>query len=297
MSRKKLVTTMMAAMLILVLAVGAGTYAFFSSSATNGPNMVQAGTVEITSTRDDVPNVGPMFYTESVEGQVGAMPTGLWAPGDKHTRGIFLENVGSLDAKLKSLSVIPTNAQAEPVSSSSTDPVDVEAYNNAILFAQQARVKIWEVKEYDPTRGLKPLNRMDGTEMDELMDLMNVGYQRWLDQNPTADLSRQEYQASLLNFVNAYLLEELNKRNGSVNNRLFQVVKMYDKPLIHFVNNTPIDISEFGIEIEPTEACLLAFTVEFRKNPPGNSGIDPNSMQGKSVYFTFGSYWEQSRNN
>lgn len=287
---------MMAAMLILVLAVGAGTYALFSSSATNGPNMVQAGTVEITSTRDDVPNIGPMFYTESVEGQIGAMPTGLWAPGDKHTRGLFLENVGSLDAKLKSLSVIPTNAQAEPVSSSSTDPADIEAYNSAIVFAQQSRVKIWEVKEFDPSRGLVPFTRINGTEMDLLMDLVNIGYQIWLNENPDADLSDQEQAARMLNAVNAYMLEELNKRNGDVNNRLFQVVKMYDKPLIHFVNNTPIDISDFGIELEPEEACLLAFTVEFRKNPPGNQ-VSDNLMQGKTVYFTFGSYWEQSRNN
>jgi spore coat-associated protein N len=292
MKKKKLAMLALTGVVTTALVIGGATYALFSSSVENR-NVVQAGTVIITSKRDDVPNIGPMFYTQSVPGQVGAMPTGLWAPGDKHTRGMFLENTGSLAAKLKTLTIIPTNSSAQPVSASSVG-ADLQAYNDALLFARQARVKIWEVKEYDPTRGLVPFTRMDGTDMDLVMDLINIGCRMWLEENPEADLSRQEEVARFLNAVNAYLMEKLNERDGSTNNRLFNVVKMYDQPLINFVN-TPFNASPFGIQLQPREATLIAFTVEMAKKPP--AGIDANSFQGKSVYFTFGSKWEQSVHN
>lgn len=294
MKKNKLAMLALSGVLATSLVVGGATYALFTSTVTN-ENNVQAGTVIITSHRDDVPNVGPMFYTQSVAGQVGAMPTGEWAPGDKHTRGLFLENTGTLGAKLRTLTVLPTNSASQPVTAASTG-ADLQAYNDAILFAKQSRVKIWEVKEYDPTRGLVPFTRMDGTDMDLVMDIINEGYKIWRTANPSADLERQEEVARLLNAVNAYLMERLNDRNGSADNRLFNVVKMYDQPLINFVN-TPFNASPFAIQLQPQEATLLAYTVEMGLRPPAGSGIDPNSFQGKSVYFTFGSKWEQSAHN
>lgn len=292
MKKKKLAIFALTGVVATTLVVGGATYALFSSSVVNH-NTVESGTLIITAKRDDVPNVGPMFYTQSVIGQVGAMPTGEWAPGDKHTRGLFLSNTGSLAAKLKTLTIIPTNSSAQPVSTSSVG-ANLQAYNDSILFARQARVKIWEVKEYDPTRGLIPFTRMDGSDMDLVMDIINEGYRIWYDANPSADLQDQTQVAQLLNAVNAYLLEQLNERGSSVNNRLFNVVKMYDQQLINFVN-TPLQASSFGIELQPGEATLLAYTVEMNRIPP--AGIDPNSFQGKSVFFTFGSKWEQSAHN
>ena len=169
MKKRNLAWLAVSAVLVTSLAVGGSTYAIFKSTVTNA-NTVQAGTVVITAKRDDVPNVGPMFYTQSVAGAVGAMPTGFWAPGDKHTRGLFLENTGTLDAKMTTLTVWPTNAAAQKVTAASTG-ADLNAYNDALLFARQANVKIWEVQEYDPTRGTVPFTRMDGTDMDLVVPL------------------------------------------------------------------------------------------------------------------------------
>jgi spore coat-associated protein N len=58
---------------------------------------------------------------------------------------------------------------------------------------------------------------------------------------------------------------------------------------------TPFDTKSLGIKIQNDKAILLGFTVEMDLNPA--AGIDRNSMQGKSVYFTFKTDWEQARNN
>jgi spore coat-associated protein N len=272
------------------LAVGGATFALFKSEVTNEGNTVSAGTLKITAKRNDVPNEGPMFYTQNVAGNYGGMPTGLWAPGDKHTRGLFLENTGSLDARLTTLTVTPADSNGNAVTSGSQ-------YEDNLLFARQAKVKIWDIQEFDPLsgRGLPGVDsEMTADEMDFIMDVVNIGYDMWLALNPTADLTDQTVAADLLTTLNEYMFQELSKKGGSLDNRQFKVVKMYDKNLINFVN-TPFDASSFGIELPPEKAALLGFTVEFKKNP-GNS-IDKNSMQGKQVYFNFGSDWVQTKNN
>lgn len=273
------------------LAVGGATYAIFKSEVTNSANTVTAGTLKITAKRDDVPNEGPMFYSQNTAGNYGGMPTGLWAPGDKHTRGLFLENNGSLEAKLKTLTVNPADSNGVAVTSGTQ-------YDDDLLFAKQAKVKIWDIKEFDPLNGAGiPFGidtRVNADEMDMIMDVVNAGYDIWLAANPGADLNDQVFAADLLTSVNEYMFAELNKRSGNLDNRMFKVVKMYDKKLIDFVN-TPFDASSFGIKLEPGKAALLGFTVEFNKNTSG--GIDKNSMQGRSVYFNFGSDWVQTKNN
>ncbi|MEH7336818.1 hypothetical protein V7161_29820 [Neobacillus drentensis] len=269
------------------LAVGGATFALFKSDVTNGSNNVKAGTLKITEKRDDIPNAGPMFYTENVSGNYGAMPTGLWAPGDKHTRGLFLENTGTLEAKLKTLTVVPADSNGVKVTSGAQ-------YDDNILFARQAKVKIWQIKEYDSTGGVIPFTRMDSTQMDLVMDVINDGYNDWLTANPTADLDDQVTLARFLNSLNALLLERLNNQGNSVDNRHYEVVRMYNQSLINLVNNN-FDASNFNIKVAPDQAAFLGFTVEFNKNAP--NGVDKNSMQGKSVYFNFGSDWEQTRNN
>jgi spore coat-associated protein N len=274
------------------LAIGGGTYAIFKSGVTNSANIVTAGTLEITAKRDDIPNVGPMFYSQNTAGNYGGMPTGFWAPGDKHTRGLFLENTGSLEAKLTTLTATPADSSGNPVTSGTQ-------YEDDILFARQADVKIWEIQEWDPVEGrLLPLidTNMNPTEMDELMDILNAGYQIWSDLNPGADLTRQETVAAVTNAVNQYMLEELNKRNNTTDNRLFKVVRMYNKSLNELVN-TPFNASSFNIKADVDEAVLLGFTLDFNKKPKNSTGIDKNAMQGKSVFFNFGTDWTQTKNN
>jgi spore coat-associated protein N len=288
--KNKVALISISGLLATSLVVGGATYAIFKGSVSNGPSNVQAGTLQITAKRNDVPNVGPMFYTQNVLGNLGGMPTGLWAPGDKHTRGLFLENTGSLDARLTTLTVTPADSNGNPVTTGAQ-------YDADILFAQQATVKIWDIQEFDPVSGagLPGVDsNMTADDYDFVMDIVNIGYDMWRAINPTADLNDQANATDLLTTINEYMFQELTKRNGSADDAQFKVVKMYEEDLIDFVN-TPFNATAFGIELPPDRAALLGFTVEFDHTP--DAGIDNNSMQGKSVYFNFGSDWVQTKNN
>ncbi|MBT2692600.1 M73 family metallopeptidase [Bacillus sp. ISL-55] len=277
-------------LLVTSLAVGGATFAIFKDDVSNGPSLGTAGTLVMTAKRNDVPNEGPMFYSQNVADNYGGMPTGLWAPGDKHTRGLFLENTGSLDAKLVTLTATPADSNGNAVTSGTQ-------YEDDVLFARQARVKIWDIQEYDVLRGQGlPFidTRVTADQMDMIMDVINAGYDVWLAANPSANLEDQAYAVDLLTFLDEYMFSELNKRSQSLDNRLFKVVKMYDRKLSDLVN-TPFDAESFGIELPSGKAAMLGFTVQFNKNAP--NGVDNNSMQGKSVYFNFGTDWEQVRNN
>ena len=86
--KKKLTLLATTGIVGIGLVAGGATYAIFTDSASNKANSFTAGTLNIESSRDDIPNYGPMFYTDSTNSNVGAMPTGLWAPGDKKTSRI-----------------------------------------------------------------------------------------------------------------------------------------------------------------------------------------------------------------
>lgn len=291
--KKKLAVYSATGMVGLSLLVGGSTFALFTSSAQNTNNTFTSGTVNITALRDDVPNVGPMFYTSSPQNGsvVGAMPTGYWAPGDKNTRGLFLENTGSLDARLKTLTIVPTNSSTVEVNSG----VD---YDNALLFAKQSHVIVWNVKKVDADGKAGPIPAISSSFMDTIMDYINLGYAEWRDDNPSASLDNQQTAAELMNYVNQVLLEKLNSLpdSGKDPSKTFQVTNIYEADLASMVNNQ-INIKNQAIQISKDQAALLGFTVEFLKNPPQGSGIDPNAMQGKSVYFTFKTNWEQVKNN
>ncbi|MDR3601028.1 MAG: TasA family protein [Desulfosporosinus sp.] len=98
-----------------------GTYALFTSSATNSNNTFAAGTINLDQSRDSGDSVpGPMFYssTNPVTNPAGLYPydqpapsgsviggeaIGGWAPGDKVTRALNLQNTGSLVARITKL--------------------------------------------------------------------------------------------------------------------------------------------------------------------------------------------------
>lgn len=291
--KKKLALYSASGIVGLSMLVGGSTFALFTSSAQNTNNTFSSGTIHITAKRDDVPNSGPMFYTTSPQNGavVGAMPTGYWAPGDKNTRGLFLENKGTLDARLKTLSIIPTNSSAVDVTSG-TD------YDNAYLFAKQSKVIVWNVKKVDADGKYLPIPAVDSTFMDTIMDYINYGYAEWRKDYPSANLDNQQTAAELMNYVNQVLIDKLNDLpdNGDDPSGTFKVKNIYEAALSSMVNNQ-INVQNEAIEISKEEAALLGFTVEFLKNPPAGAGIDQNDMQGKSVYFTFKTDWEQVKNN
>jgi spore coat-associated protein N len=273
------------------LIIGGSTFALFTDSASNTNNTFKAGTLDVTAERDDVPNYGPMFYTNSPDNGnvVGAMPTGYWAPGDKHTRALFLENTGSLEAKLKSVSIIPTNSTNTEVNASSTGN-DLAAYNDAVTFGKQADVIIWNIKR---AGFLPPLSPSD---MDVVNEGLTYAYEQWILLNPNFSFLDDQQKAEALNFINSAFLAWINTRGNDTNSIVGNIDNMHKVKLENLLS-TPFNASPFGISIEAGESAMLGFTVDFLKNPPAGSGLDPNSMQGKNVYLTFKTDWEQADNN
>lgn len=92
---------------VVSLGVTAGTLALFSATTPSQNSNVTAGTLSLTSFRDQGDTInGPMFYTTPVEGVSspgglnGLLPTGYWAPGDTKMRVLMVRNTGTLDAWL-----------------------------------------------------------------------------------------------------------------------------------------------------------------------------------------------------
>ncbi len=294
--------------------VGYGTYALFTAQSQNNGNVFTAGKLVITPERDDIPQVGPMFYSDSTTAQSGVIPTGLWAPGDKHTRGLFLENNGSLSGRLTTLSAFPADASGNALTSSSSDSTD---YNNDLLFAKQSNVTIWRLVAVNPSNP-NPNDPDDfqpggnSSNIETAVDQVNVLYQEWVKLNPTATPATNQAEGqALLAFVNQGLLKHINSinavRNGvAVTDDSIQVVQMANEPLMDLIN-TPVNVQALGISdvIRKGQSSLLAFTVSFDKEAPksvidqfnGDVSAANNSMQGKSVYFNFGTDWVQVRNN
>jgi spore coat-associated protein N len=292
--KKKLTLLATTGIVGIGLVAGGATYAIFTDSASNKTNTFTAGTLKIQSSRDDIPNYGPMFYTNSTNSSVGAMPTGLWAPGDKKTRGLFLENKGSLEGVLKQVSILPTNSAAGAVTAASTG-TDATAYANDMLFAKQSNVIIWNVKKYDRDgkQWIDLTPALSATQMDDLMEFLNGVYEGWRTTHPFADIASDQTKAEILNLANAEMMKKLNNLPGPTNNQYFQVDQLKVAKLSDLMT-TPFNTKSLGIKIQNDKAILLGFTVEMELNP---TAVDKNSMQGKSVYFTFKTDWEQARNN
>jgi len=107
---KKLLMYMGSAAAVAALSIG-GTLALFTDTETASADFV-SGTLCLTSERNDGDTVpGPMFYITPEQGKTtsgapGTLPTGLWAPGDSHTRTLTVENpadCSSMDAWLTSV--------------------------------------------------------------------------------------------------------------------------------------------------------------------------------------------------
>lgn len=283
---KKIVALSLAGMLAISGTVGIGTYALFSAKTADTHNAFTAGKLSIVSERDDIPMAGPMFYTSST---LGGTPTGLWTPGDKNTRGLFLENTGSLSAKLSTLTASLADSSGNIVSIG-----DGDAYTNDIAFAKQAHVLIWQVKMYDPANS-KYIKWTDesATQINDYMTYLNDLFEAYQTNNPNADFNNEQVLAAFLATANKDLLSSINNLKATdgtvINNAKLQVVQLSYKSLADLVNK-PSDVSA-NIVVAPNESALLAFTVTMDLKP---TDVDANSMQGKSVYFNFGTEWTQA---
>jgi spore coat-associated protein N len=285
-SRKKLALLSATGVLAISLTIGGATYALFGSTATNANNIFIAGTLNISSARDDIPMTGPMFYADTTADQPGTMKTGLWAPGDKNTRGLFLENTGTLDAKLKTLSANTSDANGNAVTSGA-------AYNTDVAFANASELKIWQLNFFSPFGPFIPWPKLTSNQLDDLMQTVNAGYTAWEANHPGADpLKDPNLFDQLIIFMNQYMLDHINeiKQNNAVfNDGIVKVTKLYSQNMNNIVNNS-VDVSSAGISIKPHDSVLLAYTVKLKPTAD-------NSLQGITPYFSFGSGWAQVKNN
>lgn len=278
-----------AGLLAVTTLAGAGTYALFANNAVNSGNAFTAGTVNISSVRDDVPNVGPMFYTDT-NGAPGTLATGVWAPGDSNTRGLFLQNNGSLDAKLKALT-------AKSADSSGSEVINGAAYTSDIAFANHSQVMIWQLNWYDFNNTPLLWGQLGANEINLIMQVVNDGYNLWAANNPNADPSQVPNSGDLIvEAVNQQLLQQITDIRNTIGpnatvyeNANLRVTKMHEAPMSSLLNQN-FDVSQIGISTFPGEAQLIAFTVAFDKD-------STNDLQGASGYFNFNTYWEQAKNN
>jgi spore coat-associated protein N len=306
-SKKKLSVLAATGILAVSTAIGGATYALFSSSATNQGNSFSAGTLKIDSARDDIPMTGPMFYTESpsdVTG-IGGLATGEWAPGDINTRGLFLRNTGSLDAKLTALKATPVKYAGKVDGKSVFTPVTSgdPQYKTDMDFANNATVTVWEVGIYDPTNDrVKPFDPdLSATAINNIMTSLNASYRYYesLHTNIPYTLTQMArildgatFTGFRLDYGNAQMLQQINDlaKQNSVGSDTedFKVMKMTKLPLKDLINNG--SASAIPVTIARGGTSLLAYSVSF-------DIAAGNDVQGITPYFNFGSEWEQAKNN
>lgn len=270
------------------LTVGGATYALFTSSVENTSNQFTAGTLKITAKRDDIPNVGPMFYSDTAS-HPGMLPTSEWAPGDKNTRGLFLKNDGTLPAKLLTLTANAADKDGNAVNTGSD-------YEKALQFAAKSHVLIWQIKWLDPSGGWIPNMKLDSTQLDAIMTTINDAYKAWTVEHPDSNLdqfiSNADGFTQLMTFANQYLLDHISTIQAAgktIKDGDVKVTKIYYKKLSNLLNKDA-DVSRLGISTNPGDAELLGFTVELDKDAD-------NSYQGITANFNFGTDWVQVRNN
>ena len=125
-----------------VIALGSGaTFALFQANTSSAQNTFTAGTLTLSSGRDNGdPGPGPLFYVSTQDPANNKYPTGLWAPGDSHSRLLNVLNTGSLAGWISSVQaseITPSNLKdqltVEVLAPEPTDPTIYEAVANEPL--------------------------------------------------------------------------------------------------------------------------------------------------------------------
>jgi spore coat-associated protein N len=273
---KKLAIIAITGMLAVSAAVGGVTYALFTAESTNTGNLVQSGKLDITSNRVDYPASGPMFYTSAQNQYKGWLSIDAWAPGDVHTRGLFLRNIGTLEARMSSVFARATDDKGNVISNG-------PQYNDDILFATNAHVKIWSLHQDTSKPNKKNISLFSEEEKDQVMAVVNEGYQKWLSANNSISGLFEQYAPIIINYINDYMDENQVMKGLNI-----KIVNVFDKSLSDLL--TPVDVSKKDIRLGANDVSMLAFTVELNRDAK-------NELQEKKVYFNFGTNWTQTKNN
>ncbi len=253
--KKKLLAIIPAGVMAASLLIGGATYALFTDSATNTGNTFTAGTLTMSTSRDDIPMAGPMFYTnDNTNGWSG---TGLWAPGDSHTRGLFVRNTGSLDGKLATVSAIAEGSGTQ--------------YSS---FESQADVTI---------AVFAPHGNFDQTAYRQLMQVVDNWY---------ANARKNAWTNGIANvddYINqSYLHQVFDVKNVLGEDVSASVIEVYNDKLSNLMS--PTDVKTLGITVPSQETLLMGYTVSL----PLTAG---NDLQNKTVNFTFQNEFQQAKNN
>jgi spore coat-associated protein N len=280
--KKKLAAFSLATVMGVSAIVG-GTYAFFSDTEQSNGNMYSAGTLSLESMRNDLPTEGPMFYTGTSPS--GVMGTGLWKPGDAHTRGLFIENTGSLNGVLKKISATPEAASGSA------------AYDDAIEFAKQS---IATISVLEPVDGE---GTFDSTTYAEMLKQVNEWYNLrfdhywYLEASEEGDLDIFEgltLAAKVVQNIENEMVGKVftTKVTDTLGNKTEiqgRVKKIINKKSLNQLVTTGIDVSSHGLKVTPGEQMYFAYTVKFLNLDPAVN----NPLQGKEVKFTFASEFIQ----
>jgi spore coat-associated protein N len=272
MKKKKMLIAAFSSVVLLCAAIGGGTYALFTSSAQNTGNTFASGTLSLSTHRNDVPVEGPMFYTG--DSDAGRMGTGLWAPKDTHTRAMLIKNTGTLDAKLTDLIAIPEGTPAQQA--------------DALTFGEQAVVTVAALA----APGGVTLNADALNEVNEAADRLFKS----LINGPSflKALARNGQEAFAI--AREAVLDWTYRVDNNGQTVLVSVSDAYVGSLKDLYNSGAGRDANLPNLILPAKKTMhLAYNVTFVDDT--GLGFDNDSLQGKSVNFTFKNNFEQVKNN
>jgi spore coat-associated protein N len=262
-SKKKIALLAGTSTLTIGLLVGGATYALFTGSASNVGNTFKAGNVHISEHRHDIPIEGPMFYTnDTVDGRMG---TGLWQPKDSHTRGMFYENDGNVDAMLGSIKAEYTGDDAKN-------------------FAKQSIVTLISFK----TKNGKALDATAIDNANQIVDGWFKTYKSW-----GWDLSAKGLQTITAD-LREYFLDKEILVNDKANEPIIAVPEdIYVDSLENLATTGATEpfLNKKNFVVPVGESRYLAYNVTLTDNQ------ENNLVKNKEVKFNFVSTFEQLKNN
>lgn len=264
--------TAISSVLLLGAAIGGGTYALFTSSAQNTGNTFAAGTLSLSTHRNDVPIEGPMFYTN--DSDAGRMGTGFWAPKDTHTRAMLIKNTGTLDAKLTDLIAIPEGTS--------------EQQANALAFGEQAMVTVAALAT---PNGIT----INAADIDRINLEADRAFKALISGNRfTQALARSGQEAFAI--AREFWLNWTYELDSNGNTVLVSVSDVYVGSLKDLYNGgSGRDAVLPNLVLPAKKTMHLAYNVSFLDD--AGTGFDNDALQGKAVNFMFQNNFEQVKNN
>lgn len=271
--KKTVVAGILSSVMAVSLLVGGGTYAFFSSQASSSDNSFNSAKVELSTSREDMPTEGPMFYPTNTEGWNG---TGTWVPGMQVSRGMFVKNTGSANVYLDNLKTLPLGTAAEQA--------------DALKFAKEAMVIITAL---EPVNGNKSF---DSTTYDLMLKHIEVRINEHFH-----DLFEENYLKAVkeaggdLNFIQMMALHKTiyDSITKDLLGKVFtvkvlgesiegRVSEIYKDTLYNLYQNGT-NVAGLNFTLPTDESMYLGYTVKYIDLQDLNN----QSLQGKNFKFTF----------